>query len=210
MTGTLGTLILANVYCDTLLQRTTSLTSLSRQLKIETELIEPTINKLYDNGSLIKNNNTISLTELGRRKITVVMTGGVFDLIHIGHLFTLKQAKLLGDVLVVVITTDNNVIKLKKRKPTNNEQERAQIVANIKDVDIAIIGNEKDFMQTVKQIRPDIIALGYDQYFKEDELRENLEKSGCSTSKIVRLKEYIPNKSTTKIMQDIIQRNIRS
>ncbi|MHA1302630.1 MAG: adenylyltransferase/cytidyltransferase family protein [Candidatus Heimdallarchaeaceae archaeon] len=191
--------------------RETTISNLSRRLELPAALLQDTVKELVTRGSLLStSNSTYQLTELGRKQITVVMTGGVFDLLHIGHIFTLKQAKLLGDVLVVVVTTDKNVKKMKNRHPTNSQQDRAQLIAHIKDVDVAVIGHEEDFMETVKQIRPDIIALGYDQKFDEKELKERLSKNNFKHIKIVRLNQYVPGKSTTKIMQEIIQKNIRA
>ena len=63
------------------------------------------------------NNDRITLTETGRNSLRVVLAGGVFDIIHPGHIYTLKDAKALGDILVVVVATDNTAVKMKKRKP---------------------------------------------------------------------------------------------
>ncbi|UJG40206.1 MAG: FAD synthase [Candidatus Heimdallarchaeum aukensis] len=210
MTGSIDNLILRHAYCDILVKRKTNSINLARRLELPVEIIQETVNELIRNGSLARQDeNDLSLTEFGRKQISVVMTGGVFDLIHIGHIFTLKQAKLLGDVLVVVITTDNNVRKLKKREPTNSQKDRAQVIAHIKDVDVAVIGNEEDFILTVKQIMPDIIALGYDQKFNEEDLKNRLKENRLEHIKIIRLNQYVPGKSTSKIMQEIIQKNIR-
>ncbi|MHA1865258.1 MAG: adenylyltransferase/cytidyltransferase family protein [Candidatus Heimdallarchaeaceae archaeon] len=210
MTGSIDNLILRHAYCDTLVERKTNSINLARRLELPVKIIQETVKELIKNGSLAKKDeDNISLTEFGRKQISVVMTGGVFDLIHIGHIFTLKQAKLLGDVLVVVITTDNNVRKLKKREPTNSQRDRAQVIAHIKDVDVAVIGNEGDFILTVKQIMPDIIALGYDQKFNEEDLMNKLRENKLEHIKIIRLNQYVPGKSTSKIMQEIIQKNIR-
>ncbi len=62
------------------------------------------------------NEDKITLTEIGRDSLRIVLAGGVFDIIHPGHISTLNAAKALGDVLVVVVATDNTAIKMKKRK----------------------------------------------------------------------------------------------
>ena len=133
------------------------------------------------------------LKEDERKKIKVVLTGGVFDILHAGHVFTLYEAKKFGDVLVVVVATDRTVKKLKKRKPINSEEYRAFIVNSLKPVDVAIIGR-KDFQETIDLVKPNVVVFGYDQ--KEFPVRE---------AKIVKLKKSIENKKfkTSKIIKEL-------
>lgn len=102
-------------------------------------------------------------TEKGRELINVGLTGGTFDIIHIGHVRTLEEAKKYVDILAVVIARDATVRMLKQRDPLNAEDIRLEIVSNLKPVDVAILGSEEDFMIPVRRINPDIIFLGYDQ-----------------------------------------------
>ena len=97
-----------------------------------------------------------------RNRFTVVMTGGVFDVIHHGHVTTLRAAKELGDVLVVAIATDKTVKKVKGRKPMHSQDERAEIVSALRDVDLAVVGVSK-WQDTLKRVGPDVVAFGYDQ-----------------------------------------------
>jgi FAD synthetase len=113
-----------------------------------------------------------SLTEKGRTQIKVVLAGGVYDVLHLGHLAALTEAKSLGDVLVAVVATDTTVEMLKGRKPIFPEQDRRALVEGIKPVDRAILGYEDvgmGYEQVLIDVVPDIVAFGYDQ--------ENLEKS---------------------------------
>ena len=142
------------------------------------------------------------LTEEGRSKFTVVLTGGVFDIIHVGHLATLWDAKALGDVLVVVVARDETVERLKGRKPINKEEDRLKVVQNLKPVDLALLGDKSDPYKIVKRLRPDIIALGYDQIHKEDEIQNHLGSMGLKT-KVVRLKAVIPKVKTSLIISKI-------
>ena len=172
---------------------------------MDSELVESVLSDLLIKGSIsIDQAGNYNLTEFGRKQIVVVMTGGVFDILHVGHIFTFQQAKLLGDVLVVVVATDGTVEKLKKRKPTNSQEERATLLKHIKEVDAVVIGDETDFINTIDLIKPDIVALGYDQKFDERRLYEEFVKRGHQDVKIIRLKEYIPGKSTSRIVKDII------
>lgn len=97
-----------------------------------------------------------------RQKFTVSLTGGAFDVLHIGHVLTLSEAKRLADILIVVVATDATVEKRKGKKPIHDAAYRAQMVASLKPVDLAIVG-ASDPMQTFARVSPDIVAFGYDQ-----------------------------------------------
>ena len=115
-----------------------------------------------------------------------VMATGVFDLLHPGHLHFLTSAKALGDELVVVVATDA-MVRRRKHEPITPQEMRRQLIAGFKPVDRAIVGHEDDIYKTVEDVRPDIIALGYDQNFREAEVMKELEKRGMGHIRIVRL-----------------------
>ncbi|MBO4798138.1 MAG: adenylyltransferase/cytidyltransferase family protein, partial [Candidatus Methanomethylophilaceae archaeon] len=96
-----------------------------------------------------------------------VMASGVFDIIHTGHISYLTQAKSMGDELVVVVACDSTV-RARKHEPVTPEKMRAEIVGMLKPVDKVIIGGTGDMMETVAEIKPDIIVLGFDQSFDPD------------------------------------------
>ncbi|VVC01042.1 FAD synthase [uncultured archaeon] len=97
-----------------------------------------------------------------RRKFGVALTGGVFDILHIGHTLTLQKAREQGDLLVVVVTTDERVEKVKGRKPVHEAEYRRAMVSAIRWVDLAIVGG-RDIMETFGRIGPDVVVFGYDQ-----------------------------------------------
>ena len=116
------------------------------------------------------------------------MATGTFDLLHLGHIYYLKEAKKLGDKLVVVIATDTTVRKM-KHEPINSEEIRLNLIKELKIVDEAYIGYKDDMYEIVKEIKPDIIALGFDQVHSENEIKSELKKRKIG-SKVVRLSEF--------------------
>ena len=127
-----------------------------------------------------------------------VLAGGVFDIIHPGHIHTLNAAKALGDVLVVAIATDKTAQKMKKRQPLHNQELRCELVSSLSMVDEAIIGHEEDIFETVKEVKPDIIALGYDQIHQEKFISDGCKRISLDV-KIVRLQSPIPELSSSEI-----------
>lgn len=140
-----------------------------------------------------------------KNRKTRVMASGVFDLIHLGHIHYLQEAKKLGDELVVVVATDATVRRT-KHEPITPGSIRVQIVESLKPVDRAVLGHEDDIFKTVEELKPDIIALGYDQRFDENQLQKELAKRGLGNIKIVRLSklDYHLN-GTRKIVQRVIE-----
>ncbi|RLF29604.1 MAG: FAD synthase [Thermoplasmata archaeon] len=134
-----------------------------------------------------------------------VMATGTFDLLHLGHIYYLKEAKKLGDTLVVVVARDSTVRKL-KHEPVNPEEIRLSIVKELKVVDEAFLGYEDDMYAIVEKIRPDVIALGYDQIHDEKQIKKELQKRNMDI-KIVRLPKYEDGEDlngTRKIIGKII------
>ena len=117
-----------------------------------------------------------------------VLAAGTFDIIHLGHIKYLEEAKSMGDELIVVVAHDNTVRK-KKHEPIMPQEVRRRIVESLKPVDKAVNGNDGDILEIVKKIKPDIIALGYDQDFDENELKRKLKEMGMDV-KVVRCHKY--------------------
>ena len=146
-----------------------------------------------------------SLTANGRAQIKVVLAGGVYDVLHVGHLAALTEAKILGDVLVAVVATDITVEMLKTRKPIFPEQDRRALVEGMKPVDKAILGYEDvgmGYEQVLMDVIPDIVAFGYDQASLERSVREIIERHKLKIQ-MVKLSQFDHEKylSSTSVRQ---------
>jgi len=131
----------------------------------------------------------------------IVLAGGVFDIIHPGHIHTLNAAKALGGVLVVAIATDKTAKKMKKRSPLHNQELRRELVSSLSMVDKAIVGHEDDIFQTVKEVKPNIIVLGYDQIHQEKFISDGCKRINLNVE-IVRLESPVPHLSSSEIEKE--------
>ena len=120
--------------------------------------------------------------------MTRVMAVGVFDLLHAGHLHYVEQAKSLGDELIVVVAHDDTVRK-QKHEPITSHELRCRMVSGLKPVDTAMVGNPptSPIFDILDVVKPDIIALGYDQKHSVDAIREGLDGHGHSHIEVIRV-----------------------
>ena len=142
-----------------------------------------------------------TLEELQNSSSKIVLAGGVFDIIHPGHINTLNAAKNLGDVLVVVVATDKTALKMKKRKPLHNAQLRQELVSSLSMVDLCIIGDEDNIFRTVDLVKPNIIALGYDQTHQEKYITDGCRKINLDVT-VARLESPRPETSSSLIQKE--------
>lgn len=131
------------------------------------------------------------------------MAFGTFDYFHAGHQDYLKQAKALGTELVVIIAKDETVRKVKSKKTMYSERKRVRDVNNSEHVDKAILGNADDKYKVIRKIRPDVIALGYDQFVFTYGLKQLFIKEGMNT-KIVRMQAFKPQTFKSSLIQNSI------
>ncbi|WYM91385.1 adenylyltransferase/cytidyltransferase family protein [Methanolobus sp. ZRKC3] len=115
-----------------------------------------------------------------------VLATGTFDLLHPGHILFLEKARELGDELCVIVARESMIKH--KPKPIVPDDQRLKMVNSLKVVDYAFLGSESDIFEPIGEINPDIIALGYDQTFQIESLKEELQKRGFD-SEVVRIKE---------------------
>ena len=141
-------------------------------------------------------------------KPKVVLASGVFDLLHLGHVRFLEDAKKAGgsnSKLVVIIAKDSTVERIKGRKPIMSEDQRLALVESLKVVDEAVMGFEGlDIGEVIEKIKPDVIALGWDQVEMENQVKAYA-KEHKEAIKVVRIGKYAQNAldSSSKIRQKI-------
>jgi len=143
----------------------------------------------------------------------VVLASGVFDLLHYGHLRFLEEAKNSGGKgakLVVVVARDKTVMRMKGKPPIMPEEERRALVEALKVVDEAILGFEDfDMERVLNTVRPDIVALGYDQGYLEEKVKKAAKNIGINV-KIVRIKKFGRRLSSSEIKKQIAKRFLES
>ena len=145
----------------------------------------------------------IRVTAAGRAALTVVLAGGVFDIIHHGHIHMLNAARSLGDMLVVVVASDNTARKSKRKAPLcHTEDIRQHLVSMIRAVDACVVGAEGSIFDTVEAIKPDVIALGYDQAHRKEDIEDGCGKLGLDVE-VVRLESPMPDVSSSNLKSNL-------
>ncbi|MDE0526171.1 MAG: FAD synthase [Thaumarchaeota archaeon] len=145
----------------------------------------------------------VRVTAAGRAALTVVLVGGVFDIIHHGHIHMLNAARSLGDMLVVVVASDNTARKSKRKAPLcHTEDIRQHLVSMIRAVDACVVGAEGSIFGTVEAIRPDVIALGYDQAHRKEDIEDGCGKLGLDVE-VVRLESPMPDVSSSNLKSNL-------
>ena len=136
-----------------------------------------------------------------------VLVAGTFEIIHPGHIKYLSEAWKLGRV-VAIVARDLTVRKIKGRDVVIPENQRVEVLKNIIYVHKVRLGYEDDMLRVVEEEKPDIILLGPNQPFNEDELKESLKRRGLKSIEVLRLREIenCPLCSTTKIIQEILRK----
>ena len=146
--------------------------------------------------------------ETEKRK--VVLASGTFDLLHLGHVRYLEEAKKAGGLnakLVVIVARDATVEKRRGTKPIMSENQRRALVGSLKVVDEALLGYEDfDIEKVIERIHPDIIALGYDRGDIEQTVRRYVNEKNLNIE-IVKISKFSEDEldSSSKIKQKIIK-----
>lgn len=127
----------------------------------------------------------------------IVFTNGCFDILHAGHVRYLKQAKKLGDVLIIGLNSDASVSGIKPGRPINSEKNRAEVLSGLASVDYVVIFKEKTPYNLVKAVIPDILVKGGD--WKPQEI------IGSDIAKETFSLPFVKGLSTTRIIEKILQ-----
>ena len=148
------------------------------------------------------------------RKRRVVLASGVFDLLHLGHVKFLEEAKKAGGKnakLVVIVARDSTVKDTKGRKPIMPENQRRALVESLRVVDAAVLGIENfDIGEVIESVKPDVIALGYDQVDMERRVLEYVNKHGLNVN-VIRVGKFENDdmNSSSKIREKIVAKFAR-
>ena len=142
------------------------------------------------------------IAELKAKGKKIVTTNGVFDILHIGHIRYLQEAKKLGDILIVAINSDTSTKKLKgPKRPLNNENDRAEALAALECIDYVTIFNEENPIKILGIIKPNIHAKGGDYNISQIIEKGMVEKNNGKIILIPKIKGY----STTDFINKIIK-----
>lgn len=158
-------------------------------------------------GNILNLQQAIEISQkIKSEKKSIVLAGGCFDILHIGHIKFLEKARKNGDYLFILLESDESVKKLKgDKRPINSQKDRAQILSALKFVDYVIllsgIKESKDYDSLVEKIHPDIIAVTKNDkalFHKQRQVKK-------INAKIVSVIERVEDKSTTRLAKLISQ-----
>jgi FAD synthetase len=150
-----------------------------------------------------------------KKRRTIVLAAGVFDVLHLGHVKFLEEAKRAGGSnaeLVVIVARDKTVEKRKGEKPVISENQRRALVESLKVVDEAILGYEEfDISKVIEKIKPDVIAVGHDQRTISEDVRKAIAKRGLNV-RVVKIGKFGEDEldSSSEIKRKIIELYRRS
>ena len=133
-----------------------------------------------------------------------IVATGTFDVLHPGHIYYLNESKKLGDELWVIVARDANVKH--KPHPIIPEEQRLLMVAALRPVDHAVLGDKTDMFRPIEEIQPSVITIGFNQFFDETKLRAQLKQRGLSPE-IVRIGKFVDGDlaSSRLIVQRIVE-----
>ncbi|GBE05227.1 MAG TPA: D-glycero-beta-D-manno-heptose 1-phosphate adenylyltransferase [Nitrospirae bacterium] len=148
-------------------------------------------------GNKILNRDALKDTvrELKERDKKIVFTNGCFDILHIGHVRYLEEARGMGDVLIIGLNSDNSVSGIKPERPVTPEAQRAEILSALNAVDYITVFDEETPYELIKEIGPDILVKGAD--WKEEDI------VGRDIAKEVRTIPFVQGISTSEIIKKI-------
>jgi len=191
--------LLRAVYVASLGEERATVSTISRTLGTTPSSVRPVLQEAAAAKLVRVAKGAAALTPAGRRRLKVVMLGGAFEIIHPGHIVAVTEAKMRGNTLVVVVATDDSVQRNKGRPPATDQAMRVGMVSSLRQVDLALPGNKGSIYDILLRIRPDVVALGYDQRHNGEEIVREAGKRGVDI-RVVRLGTTIPDVKSSKIL----------
>jgi D-beta-D-heptose 7-phosphate kinase/D-beta-D-heptose 1-phosphate adenosyltransferase len=153
------------------------------------------VNKILDRNTL--KNKLEALRKEGKK---IAFTNGCFDILHVGHVRYLREAKKIGDILVLALNSDSSVRAIKgEERPLVCEEERAEVLAALEFIDFVTIFPELTPLELIKHLKPDILIKGGDWPEEKVVGREEVKKWGGHVAIIPK----VEGKSTTNIVEKI-------
>ncbi len=142
------------------------------------------------------------IKQIGNKRI--VLVGGCFDVVHLGHIVFLEKAKLEGDVLVILLESDKNIRKNKgQTRPINNQENRAILLTKLRMVDFVIklpeMEKDEKYLEIIKKLRPKVIAISK----KDENLAKKRQQAEEVGAKLIKVTNLIPHQSTSRIIEII-------
>ena len=193
--------VLATIFSLSLLGGEPGAQTLARRLNLTRAETNRELGALSKLGLVKVHGGHATLTAKGRKAIRVVFIGGGFEIIHYGHVYTIEKARSLGDALVVSVARDSTIRKRKSREPLISEDDRVRLLSSLRSVDAAVLGVEGDIYVTLEKVAPDVVALGYDQYHMEGDIRREAAVRGLKV-KVVRLDSPYPDIKTSRLLKE--------
>jgi cytidyltransferase-like protein len=191
--------VLREVYVSGLRGKSATARAMGARLGLTPSSAQSAVHDASAEGLVKIQKGSIGLTPAGRRRLKVVLLGGAFEIIHPGHVHAFSEARSLGNTLVVVVATDGSVERNKGRPAVTSQALRVALVSSLRQVDLALPGNEGSIYDILAKIRPDIVALGYDQQHDGNQIVREAAKRGV-VIRTARLGSPIPEIKTSKIL----------
>ena len=154
-------------------------------------------------NQIVSVNEAVTISsQLHKEGKRIVLTGGCFDILHIGHFSLFEHAKKQGDVLMVFLESDEKIQKLKGvKRPLHSQRERAKMISSIRDVDYVILlpdfEKNEDYDELIEKIKPEVLAITQNDPNKQDRERQ-AKKIGGVVKEVI---PYMPEKSTSNALK---------
>jgi D-beta-D-heptose 7-phosphate kinase/D-beta-D-heptose 1-phosphate adenosyltransferase len=151
-------------------------------------------------GKFLDQKTLLNELDTARANKRVVFTNGCFDILHVGHVKYLEEAKAQGDLLVVGLNTDASVKRLKgEERPINNESDRAEVLAALSSVDYVTTFDEDTPLELIKSVSPDVLVKGGDWPIEKIVGHEHVLEKGGEVKSL----QFVEGKSSSDLIEKL-------